>query len=89
MHAYRRALEWMPNGAAIKARIQAEHPGAHHPVVRTHPLSGRKGIFVSRFFTESIDGLGKGESEMLLDYLFRVIETPEFCFRLRWRWARS
>lgn len=85
LHAYRRALERIPNGAAIRKRIETEHPGAHHPVIRTHPASGRKGIFVNRFFTESIDGLKKSESEMLLDYLFKVIELPEFCFRLRWQ----
>jgi taurine dioxygenase len=84
-YAYRRAFERMPNGAQIRARIEAEHPGAHHPVVRTHPYSGRKGLFVNRFFTECIDGLKPGESENLLKYLFQVIETPEFCFRLRWR----
>lgn len=85
-HAYGRngAFERMPNGAELRTRIRQEHPPVHHPVVRTHPKSGRKGLFVNRFFTESIDGLKPVESEALLDYLFRLIETPEFCFRLRW-----
>ena len=84
VHAYRRAFETMPDGAARRARIEANHPPVHHPVVRTHPASGRKGLFVNRFFTERIDGLSKAESDVLLDFLYKVIETPEFCFRLRW-----
>lgn len=84
VHAYRRAFERMPDGAARRARIEKEHPPVHHPVVRTHPKSGRRGLFVNRFFTVCIDGLTAGESAMLLEWLFKVIETPEFCVRLRW-----
>jgi taurine dioxygenase len=83
-HAYRTAFERMPNGREIRGRIEAEHPPAHHPVVRTHPESGRKGLFVNRFFTQRIDDLKPDESALLLEHLFRVIENPDFCFRLRW-----
>jgi len=85
LHAYKSAFEKMPDGAARRARIGETHPPAHHPVVRTHPVTGRKGLFVNRFFTECIDGIKKSESDLLLEYLFRTIETPEFCVRLKWR----
>lgn len=85
-HAYGRSggLDRMPNGAELRARLRKDHPATRHPVVRTHPHSGRKGLFVNKFFTESIDGLRPGESAALLKYLYEVIETPEFCCRLRW-----
>jgi taurine dioxygenase len=85
-HAYGRsgALDRMRNGAELRARLRKEHPPVRHPVVRTHPHSGRKGLFVNRFFTEHIDGLTARESAALLEYLYGVIETPEFCCRLRW-----
>ena len=77
-------LDRMANGAELRARLRKELPGTQHPVIRTHPKSGRKGLFVNRFFTEKIDGLTPKESAELLRYLYEVIETPEFCYRLRW-----
>jgi taurine dioxygenase len=60
------------------------YPSNEHPVVRTHPVSGRQALFVNRIFTKRILQLGAGESEALLEMLFRHIETPEFQCRLRW-----
>ena len=54
-------------------------------MVRTHPRTGRKSLFVNRFFTNFINGFTPKESDSLLDFLYRHIETPEFCVRLRWR----
>jgi taurine dioxygenase len=61
------------------------YPRAEHPVVRTHPVTGRKSLYVNRFFTSRIVGLSKVESDGLLQMLFRHIETPEFQVRFRWR----
>src|SRR5580658_2095088 len=58
---------------------------AEHPVVRTHPESGRKGLFVNSTFTASIKGMKPRESVMLLDFLYRHIELPDFSCRFRWR----
>jgi len=58
---------------------------AEHPVVRTHPESGRKGLFVNSTFTASIKGMKPRESLALLGFLYRHIETPDFSCRFRWR----
>ena len=84
LYSYRRAFERMRDGAARRAEVEKNHPPVHHPVIRTHPVTGRKGLFVNRFFTQCIDGLDDAESQLLLEFLFARIETPEFCVRLQW-----
>ena len=56
-----------------------------HPIIRTHPVTGRKLLFVNQEFTTRIVGLSKTESDALLKMLFRHIETPELQCRFRWR----
>ena len=62
----------------------AEYPRAEHPVVRTHPTSGRNALFVNRMFTTHIVQLKERESAALLEMLYRHIERPEFQCRFRW-----
>jgi taurine dioxygenase len=59
-------------------------PKAEHPVIRTHPVSGRKALFVNRGFTTRIVQLKRPESDALLQFLYRHVETPEFHCRFRW-----
>ena len=61
------------------------YPKATHPVVRTHPVTKRKALYVNSFFTSHIVELSKAESAAVLAMLFRHIETPEFSCRFRWQ----
>ena len=81
------AERWQ-NDPAFKERYQravAKHPPVDHPVVRTHPVSRRKGLFVNEGFTTHINGIKPRESEALLEFLFAHAGRPEFT--LRWRWT--
>jgi taurine dioxygenase len=66
-------------------RESRSYPRAEHPIVRTHPVTGRQALFVNRVFTTQIVGLGRNESDSLLQMLFRHVETPELYIRLNWR----
>ena len=58
---------------------------AIHPVVRIHPVTQRKTLFVNQHFTRRIVELSFEESNLLLDYLVRWIAQPRFCVRYRWQ----
>jgi len=80
-------LERFGNSAEALQRWDAarqKNPPLSHPVVRTHPVSGRKSLFVSEGFTTRINELEAAESEVILKLLFAHATRPEFT--LRWRW---
>jgi taurine dioxygenase len=58
---------------------------AVHPVIRSHPVTGRKGVFVNSTFTKEIVGMKAEESRTLLRFLFEHVGRPEFTCRFRWR----
>ena len=57
---------------------------AVHPVVRVHPVTGRKSLFVNEHFTRRIVELSHDESDMLLHHLTRWVSNPRFTVRYRW-----
>jgi taurine dioxygenase len=66
-------------------RAVAKHPPVAHPVVRTHPVSRRKGLFVNEGFTTHINELEVRESDALLRFLYSHIARQEFTIRWRWK----
>ena len=67
-------------GAAPQAELVAEHP-----VVRTHPETGRKSLYVNPGHTVRFGGMTEDESQPLLEFLFRHQVRPEFTCRFAWR----
>jgi taurine dioxygenase len=62
-----------------------ETPGADHPIVRTHPVTGRKALFLGRRRNAYIQGLALAESEKLLDALWAHATQPQFSWYQHWQ----
>ena len=61
------------------------NPVAVHPVIATHPSTGRKAIYVNSVFTVRINELSEAESEAMLKFLFAHVTRPEFQCRFKWQ----
>ncbi len=83
-HGFKESLA-EPGGRERLADAVAANPPVRHPVIRTHPETGRKVIFVNSLFTTHIEGLKAAESDALLQFLFRHVTTPEYTCRFQWR----
>ena len=60
------------------------YPMVQHPVVRTHPETGRRAIYVNAGFTQHIVGMEKQDSDRLLSHLYAQAAIPEYQCRFRW-----
>lgn len=73
-------------GDGSKAQVTAIEVN-HHPVVRVHPETGRRSVFVNPLFTDRIDGMRRSESDAVLQLVQSIATRPEAM--LRWRWQRG
>ncbi|MEN4891808.1 taurine dioxygenase [Erwinia billingiae] len=64
-----------------------KNPPLLHPVIRTHPVSGKPALFVNEGFTTRIVDVSQKESDALLNFLFAHVTKPEF--QVRWRWQEN
>lgn len=83
-HGFRESLA-APGGYERLRDAVAAHPPVTHPVVRTHPASGRKALYVNPLFTTHLEALSRRESDALLAFLCREITVDEHTVRLSWR----
>lgn len=82
MATYERSLARSDARTIDPAEIK---PPRAHPVVRTHPVTGRRALFVSPHFTTRFEDMTEEESRPLLDTLYAVATRPENVYRHRWR----
>ena len=76
---------WEGDAFENSKKKRAAYRPALHPVVRTHPVTGRKGLFVNESMTTFIKGIDRRESNHLLAYLFDHLKAPEFQYRHKWQ----
>ncbi|MFT7596336.1 MAG: taurine dioxygenase [Paracoccaceae bacterium] len=83
-------IKWAPpvEEQAMKGSTKRNDPDADrermHPAVMTHPVTGRRGLYINPTYTMRIDGLSEADSAPLLAQLFAHCALPEHCLRLRW-----
>jgi taurine dioxygenase len=94
MKDFLQGLTAIHDGAPYYRRVNAllgrqdggrDYPRAEHPLVRTHPVTGRKAIFVNELFTTGLVGLSQAEADAILGFLFRHVQRGDFQCRFRWR----
>jgi alpha-ketoglutarate-dependent taurine dioxygenase len=79
----------LPEGVAVssklRARIEAKPLVSEHPVVRVHPETGERALFVSPTFLRYIVGVSPEESRRIVNLFFQQITRPEYTVRFRWQ----
>jgi len=83
-HAYDTYFAKLQERPPLTAEQRAKTPPVEHPVIRTHPETGRKALYVNPGFTTGFVGMPEEESRPILDFLFRHSTRPEFIYRHKW-----
>ncbi len=81
---FRTAMRKRGKSEAEIDEFNKAYPPAEHPVVRTHPETGKKGIYVNAAFTKHIVDMDPAESKTLLKHLYAQAAIPEYQCRFRW-----
>lgn len=84
-NAQRHQFQYVSQDAPVTKSDLAAFPPVKHPLVKTHPATGRKALYVSEALTASIIGLPVRESAALLGFLFEHCARPEFVYRHVWQ----
>jgi taurine dioxygenase len=89
IHDLNKSWEWLINvkkspRKPLTPEERAERPPVPHPVFLTHPITGRKVIYVNPNFTVNIEGMPADESDRMLEYLYQHILKPEYRYVHQW-----
>jgi taurine dioxygenase len=84
-HAYDTYFAHLKERPPLTSEARAKTPPVEHPMVRVHPVTGRKALYVNPGFTKGIVGMPKEESQPILEMLFRHSTRPEFVYRHKWQ----
>ncbi len=73
--------------AVHRHHVEAQNPAAHiaHPIVRTHPETGRRSLYIGPHLTRYVAGIDQNEGDALLAELYAHIEQPQFIWTHEWR----
>ncbi|MCA8927296.1 MAG: TauD/TfdA family dioxygenase [Alphaproteobacteria bacterium] len=80
-----KARSWQGDGGKGMATVQGQNPPVTHPVVRTHPVTGKKSLYVCQSFTTYLADMPEREGRGVLEFLFEHVSLPEFQYRFQWR----
>ena len=79
------SMNYTRTNRLIGAEGPKTFPRAEHPVIRTHPVTGRQAIFVNPVFTHSIKDVPEGEGKAILDFLYEHCGRAHWQVRFRWQ----
>ena len=84
-HAYDTYFAHLKERPPLTPEQRAKTPPVEQPMIRTHPVTKRKALYVNPGFTRGIVGMPKEESQPMLEMLFAHSTRPEFVYRHQWR----